>query len=160
LGRDKTGGVAIGAAGSFNGYNGLAVSAGSNACSTLNSSGSGSGTGSSANSSGVGLTNASGASPSGGARSQHQELINSLRIEESRQKIALINAQIEYWQTLTRKLNSQPGHMPNPACPCHFPGASVLSPAAVAAASASSSASASAAASTSANLLQTQASTS
>ncbi|XP_016947941.1 uncharacterized protein LOC108023195 isoform X2 [Drosophila biarmipes] len=157
LARDKAGGVAIGAAGSFNGYNGLAVSAGSNACSTLNSSGSGSGTGSSANSSGVGLTNASGASPGGGARSQHQELMNSLRIEESRQKIALINAQIEYWQTLTRKLNSQPGHMPNPACPCHFPGANVLSPSAVAAASASST---TAAASTSANLLQTQASTS
>ncbi|XP_037725826.1 phosphatidylinositol 3-kinase 2 isoform X2 [Drosophila subpulchrella] len=160
LGRDKTGGVAIGAAGSFNGYNGMAVAASSNACSTLNSSVSGSGTGSSANSSGVGLTNASGASPSGAARSQHQELMNSLRIEESRQKIALINAQIEYWQTLTRKLNSQPGHMPNPACPCHFPGASVLSPAAVAAASASSSAPAAATASASVNLLQTQASTS
>ncbi|XP_039153109.1 uncharacterized protein LOC6739907 isoform X4 [Drosophila simulans] len=157
LARDKTGGVAIGAAGSFNGYNGLAVSG--TVCGALNSSGSGAGSGgSSANSSGVGLgiggahTSGGGGSGSGGTRSQHQELINSLRIEESKRKIDLINAQIEYWQTLTRKLNSQANHMPNPACPCHFPGASVPSPVAVTTASASSPAST--------NVLQTQASTS
>ncbi|XP_016998626.2 uncharacterized protein [Drosophila takahashii] len=127
--------VAIGAAGSFNGYNGLA----------LNSS---SGSGSSANSSGVGQGGA--ASPT-----KHQELMNSLRIEESKRKIELINAQIEYWQTLTRKLNTQSGHMPNPSCPCHFPGvSSVLSPGAVAAASSNSTSA------TSASLLQTQASSS
>ncbi|KAH8366574.1 hypothetical protein KR084_004215 [Drosophila pseudotakahashii] len=133
----KTGSnVAIGAAGSFNGYNGLA----------LNSSGLGTGSGSSANSSGVG--GAAGSSPT-----KHQELMNSLRIEESKRKIDLINAQIEYWQTLTRKLNTQAGHMPNPSCPCHFPGvSSVLSPGAVPVASSSSAASAS--------LLQTQASSS
>ncbi|EDV45470.2 uncharacterized protein Dere_GG12851, isoform C [Drosophila erecta] len=161
LARDKTGGVAIGAAGSFNGYNGLAVAG--TVCGTLNSSSSGAVSGgSSANSSGVGLgvgvvnTTGGAGNGSGGTRSQHQELMNSLRIEESKRKIDLINAQIEYWQTLTRKLNSQAGHMPNPACPCHFPGASVLSPVAVTAASASSSASTAA----SANVLQTQASTS
>ncbi|XP_052856959.1 uncharacterized protein DDB_G0283357 isoform X1 [Drosophila gunungcola] len=148
LGRDKTGGVAIGAAGSFNGYNGLAVAVPCHPA-ALNSSGSG---GSSANSSGVNSgANTVGGSPSGGpARSQHQELMNSLRIEESKRKIDLINAQIEYWQTLTRKLNSEAGHMPNPACPCHFPGASVLSPAVTTSASTS----------VSANLLQTQATTS
>ncbi|KMZ07650.1 uncharacterized protein Dsimw501_GD24714 [Drosophila simulans] len=124
---------------------------------TASGSGAGSG-GSSANSSGVGLgiggahTSGGGGSGSGGTRSQHQELINSLRIEESKRKIDLINAQIEYWQTLTRKLNSQANHMPNPACPCHFPGASVPSPVAVTTASASSPAST--------NVLQTQASTS
>ncbi|XP_016976908.1 uncharacterized protein LOC108042919 isoform X3 [Drosophila rhopaloa] len=156
LARDKTSGVAIGAAGSFNGYNGLAVAV---PCGTLNGSGSGNGCGgSSANSSGVGLgvgagtASTVGGSPSGGPRSQHQELMNSLRIEESKRKIDLINAQIEYWQTLTRKLNSEAGHMPNPTCPCHFPGASVLSPTAVVSASASSP--------VSANVLQSQATTS
>ncbi|XP_017054979.2 uncharacterized protein LOC108097283 isoform X2 [Drosophila ficusphila] len=160
LSRDKTGGVAIGAAGSFNGYNGLAVAV---PCGTLNSSRSATGTGSggsSANSSGVGLgvgvaaNSATSGSPSCGSKSQHHELMNSLRIEESRRKIDLINAQIEYWQTLTRKLNSQTGHVPNPSCPCHFPGANVLSPATPAPAGPSSSSSASA------NVLQTQASTS
>ncbi|XP_017086743.1 uncharacterized protein LOC108118513 [Drosophila eugracilis] len=154
LARDKTGGVAIGAAGSFNGYNGLPVAGAT--CATLSSVGIGSGSGgSSANSSGAGLgvsgTNAAGGCPNGGSKTQYQELINSLRIEESKRKIDLINAQIEYWQTLTRKLKSQAGHMPNPSCPCHFPGASLLSPAAVVDASASSA---------SANLLQTQVSTS
>ncbi|KAH8331925.1 hypothetical protein KR067_002656 [Drosophila pandora] len=156
----KPGGVAIGAAGSFNGYNGLAVAV---PCANLNtSSGSGSG-GSSANSSGAGLglhsagsggSGGIGASGSSGSRSQQQELMNSLRIEESKRKIDLLNAQIEYWQTLTRKLNSQSGHLPNPACPCHFPGANVLSPSAGAVGAGSTSSS------VSASVLQSQASSS
>ncbi|KAH8317488.1 hypothetical protein KR074_006240 [Drosophila pseudoananassae] len=151
----KAGGVAIGAAGSFNGYNGLAVVP----CANLNtSSGSGSG-GSSANSSGAGLGLHSASSGGGGigangSRSQQQELMNSLRIEESKRKIDLLNAQIEYWQTLTRKLNSQTGHLPNPACPCHFPGANALSPSAAGVGAGSSSSS------VSASVLQSQASSS
>ncbi|KAH8289750.1 hypothetical protein KR054_010341, partial [Drosophila jambulina] len=159
LSRDKTGGgVAIGAAGSFNGYNGLAVAV---PCGNLNtSSGAGSGS-SSANSSGVGLglgvgNNAAGSGAADGSSSNsgggggrgvkrpHQELMDSLKIEEAQRKIDLLNAQTDYWLTLTRKINSQEGggHFPNPACPCHFPGASFLSPAVVQAAAAAAAAAA------------------
>ncbi|KAH8244824.1 hypothetical protein KR032_001019, partial [Drosophila birchii] len=155
LSRDKTGGVAIGAAGSFNGYNGLAVEV---PCGNLNtSSGSGAGSGvSSANSNGVGLAigvgnnaagsgDGNGTSIGRGVKRPHQDLMDSLKIEEARRKIDLINAQTDYWLTLTRKINSQEGggHIPNPACPCHFPGASFLSPAVVQAAAAAAAASAS-----------------
>ncbi|KAH8373676.1 hypothetical protein KR200_011765, partial [Drosophila serrata] len=162
LSRDKTGGVAIGAAGSFNGYNGLAVAVPCGNLNTSSGAGSGSGSGvSSANSSGIGVGlgigvgnntvgSGEGSSSSGGrgVKRPHQELMDSLKIEEAQRKIDLLNAQTDYWLTLTRKINSQEGagHFPNPACPCHFPGASFLSPAVVqaaaaAAASASSSSS-------------------
>ncbi|KAH8420339.1 hypothetical protein KR009_009454 [Drosophila setifemur] len=163
----KPGGVAIGAAGSFNGYNGLAVTVPQ--CSNLNnssSSGAGSsnssGTGLGLNSSGAGAGGLGGGANSSGSRSQHQELMNSLRIEEGKRKIELINAQIEYWQTLTRKLNSQAGgHMPNPACHCHFPGASsLLSGVAVGGAALGATLSSSSSTSASASVLQSQASTS
>ncbi|SPP86276.1 uncharacterized protein LOC117588675 isoform X2 [Drosophila guanche] len=119
-GRDKaTQGVAIGAAGSFNGYNGLAVTV---PC--LNSSSS------SANSSGGGgilMSSSNGGSGNGtGPRAQHQEYMMSLAIEERKRKIDLLDAQIDYWQTLTKKLGAQPGHFPNPACLCHFPGSAAL----------------------------------
>nr|XP_017030824.1 myb-like protein U isoform X2 [Drosophila kikkawai]XP_017030825.1 myb-like protein U isoform X2 [Drosophila kikkawai]XP_041630712.1 myb-like protein U isoform X2 [Drosophila kikkawai] len=147
LSRDKTGGVAIGAAGSFNGYNGLAVTV---PCGNLNtSSGAGSGSGiSSANSSGINLVNNTAGSGEGtgrGVKRPHQDLMDSLKIEEAQRKIDLLNAQTDYWLTLTRKINSQEGGGPfsNPACPCHFPGASFLSPAVVQAAAAAAAASAS-----------------
>ncbi|EDW86184.2 uncharacterized protein Dwil_GK16307 [Drosophila willistoni] len=125
--RDKTNpplpsGVAIGAAGSFNGYNGLAV--------TVPSSSSGS---SSANSSGLSITGenvvpANSLSSAANPRAQHQEYIMSLAIEERKRKIDLLNAQIEYWQTLTKKLDSQTsaGHLPNPACLCHLPSSVLM----------------------------------
>ncbi|XP_022223205.2 platelet binding protein GspB isoform X2 [Drosophila obscura] len=145
-GRDKaTQGVAIGAAGSFNGYNGLAVSV---PC--LNSSSS------SANSSGGGgmlMSSSNGGSGNGsGPRTQHQEFMMSLAIEERKRKIDLLNAQIDYWQTLTKKLGAQPGHFPNPACLCHFPGSAALGHVAGVTSSASSS--------SSAGVLQTQTSSS
>ncbi|XP_017136589.1 rho GTPase-activating protein gacZ isoform X1 [Drosophila miranda] len=143
-GRDKaTQGVAIGAAGSFNGYNGLAVTV---PC--LNSSSS------SANSSGGMLMSSSnGGSGNGtGPRMQHQEFMMSLAIEERKRKIDLLNAQIDYWQTLTKKLGAQPGHFPNPACLCHFPGSAALGHVAGVTSSASSS--------SSAGVLQTQTSSS
>ncbi|KAM7350167.1 uncharacterized protein ACRADG_008820 isoform 2-T2 [Cochliomyia hominivorax] len=45
-----------------------------------------------------------------------------LGIEERKLKIELLNAQIDYWKKLTKKLDENPGHNPNPACMCHFPG--------------------------------------
>ncbi|XP_075154933.1 uncharacterized protein LOC142228399 isoform X2 [Haematobia irritans] len=45
-----------------------------------------------------------------------------LGIEERKLKIELLNAQIDYWRKLTKKLDEQPGHTPNPSCMCHFPG--------------------------------------
>ncbi|XP_065364363.1 putative mediator of RNA polymerase II transcription subunit 29 isoform X2 [Calliphora vicina] len=45
-----------------------------------------------------------------------------LGIEERKLKIELLNAQIEYWKKLTKKLDENPGHQPNPSCMCHFPG--------------------------------------
>ncbi|XP_073835724.1 uncharacterized protein isoform X2 [Musca autumnalis] len=45
-----------------------------------------------------------------------------LGIEERKLKIELLNAQIDYWKKLTKKLDENPGHSPNPACMCHFPG--------------------------------------
>ncbi|BFG00241.1 uncharacterized protein DMAD_00275 [Drosophila madeirensis] len=145
-GRDKaTQGVAIGAAGSFNGYNGLAVTV---PC--LNSSNS------SANSSGGGgmlMSSSNGGSGNGtGPRAQHQEYMMSLAIEERKRKIDLLDAQIDYWQTLTKKLGAQPGHFPNPACLCHFPGSAALGHVTGVNSSASSS--------SSAGVLQTQTSSS
>lgn len=51
-----------------------------------------------------------------------EEILNSLAIEERKRKIDLLNAQIDYWKTLTKKLNSSAEHFPNPSCMCHFPG--------------------------------------
>lgn len=45
----------------------------------------------------------------------------SLAIEERKRKIDLLNAQIEYWKTLTKKLDANNGHNPTPSCLCHFP---------------------------------------
>lgn len=45
-----------------------------------------------------------------------------LGIEERKLKIELLNAQIDYWKKLTKKLDENPGHSPNPSCMCHFPG--------------------------------------
>ncbi|XP_061398296.1 putative uncharacterized protein DDB_G0289263 [Musca vetustissima] len=45
-----------------------------------------------------------------------------LGIEERKLKIELLNAQIDYWKKLTKKLDENPGHAPNPSCMCHFPG--------------------------------------
>ncbi|KNC21138.1 hypothetical protein FF38_08358, partial [Lucilia cuprina] len=45
-----------------------------------------------------------------------------LGIEERKLKIELLNAQIDYWKKLTKKLDENPGHNPNPSCMCHFPG--------------------------------------
>ncbi|XP_033150259.1 SWI5-dependent HO expression protein 3 [Drosophila busckii] len=63
---------------------------------------------------------------SSSSRGQHNEYMMTLAVEERKRKIELLNAQIEYWQTLTKKLDAQSGHYPNPACLCHFPGSNVL----------------------------------
>ncbi|XP_055923655.1 uncharacterized protein LOC129954044 isoform X2 [Eupeodes corollae] len=54
--------------------------------------------------------------PSGSASNKNEFLLN-LAIEERKRKIDLLNAQIEYWKTLTRKLEIT-GHS---SCPCHIP---------------------------------------
>ncbi|XP_060662958.1 uncharacterized protein DDB_G0283357 [Drosophila nasuta] len=166
------------AAGSFNGYNGLSVincgpiSSGSNNShnNSASSSGSNNNNNNHNNSSGnlqtssqnnhnhnnnhnnniSGSHNTSGGSNSG-TRGQHNEYMMTLAVEERKLKIELLNAQIKYWETLTKKLDSQSGHYPNPACPCHFPGTGVIGgvPAA-----------GSAAVAVAANALQTQSSSS
>uniref|UniRef100_A0A1A9WSZ5 Regulatory protein zeste n=1 Tax=Glossina brevipalpis TaxID=37001 RepID=A0A1A9WSZ5_9MUSC len=45
-----------------------------------------------------------------------------LGIEERKLKIELLNAQIEYWRKLTKKLDENAALAPNPSCMCHFPG--------------------------------------
>ncbi|XP_037935411.1 hybrid signal transduction histidine kinase A-like isoform X2 [Teleopsis dalmanni] len=53
---------------------------------------------------------------------RNNDYLMSLAIEERKRKIDLLNAQIDYWKTLTKKLDSNTGHTPNPSCICHFPG--------------------------------------
>lgn len=50
--------------------------------------------------------------------SNKNEFLLNLAIEERKRKIDLLNAQIEYWKTLTRKLEVNNG---NNSCPCHIP---------------------------------------
>ncbi|XP_055854297.1 uncharacterized protein LOC129918027 isoform X2 [Episyrphus balteatus] len=52
-----------------------------------------------------------------GSASNKNEFLLNLAIEERKRKIDLLNAQIEYWKTLTRKLEIT-GHN---GCPCHIP---------------------------------------
>ncbi|XP_030379424.1 putative uncharacterized protein DDB_G0277255 [Scaptodrosophila lebanonensis] len=67
--------------------------------------------------------NTSGGPGSGNStRGQHNEYMMTLSIEKRKREIELLNAQIEYWQTLTKKLDGQAGHFPTPSCACHFPG--------------------------------------
>ncbi|XP_034490896.1 homeobox protein 5 [Drosophila innubila] len=140
------------AAGSFNGYNGLGVSNISSInCSASNNNNhnnhnnstcSNNSANNSSNSMNISNVNAHGnsnntnnannnnnsgsSSNSSGSRGQHNEYMMTLAVEERKRKIELLNVQIEYWQTLTKKLDSQSGHYPNPACLCHFPGSNVL----------------------------------
>ncbi|XP_030563282.1 putative uncharacterized protein DDB_G0286901 [Drosophila novamexicana] len=131
------------AAGSFNGYNGLGVSnintincASAAANSSSSSNNNNNNLNLNLNSSNNNLNNSSNnnnnnnnlnsSNSSNGSRGQHNEYMMSLALEERKRKIELLNVQIEYWQTLTKKLDSQSGHYPNPACLCHFPGNSVM----------------------------------
>lgn len=54
--------------------------------------------------------------------SRSNDYLMSLAIKERERKIDLLNAQIDYWKTLTKKLDSNVAHNPTPACMCHFPG--------------------------------------
>ncbi|XP_011177048.1 uncharacterized protein DDB_G0283357 [Zeugodacus cucurbitae] len=56
------------------------------------------------------------------ANSRNQDYLMSLAIKERERKIDLLNAQIDYWKTLTKKLDVNAAHNPTPACMCHFPG--------------------------------------
>ncbi|XP_064556130.1 M-phase inducer phosphatase-like [Drosophila montana] len=125
------------AAGSFNGYNGLGVSnistincasaaANSNSNNNLNLNLNNNHNHNLNNSSNNNNNNLNSSNSSNGSRGQHNEYMMSLALEERKRKIELLNVQIEYWQTLTKKLDSQSGHYPNPACLCHFPGNSVM----------------------------------
>ncbi|XP_004519217.1 hyphally regulated cell wall protein 3 [Ceratitis capitata] len=54
--------------------------------------------------------------------SRSNDYLMSLAIKEREKKIDLLNAQIDYWKTLTKKLDANAAHNPSPACMCHFPG--------------------------------------
>ncbi|XP_039959391.1 homeobox protein 2 [Bactrocera tryoni] len=69
---------------------------------------------SSGSSSGIGGTH--------NANNRNNDYLMSLAIKERERKIDLLNAQIDYWKTLTKKLDSNAAHNPTPACMCHFPG--------------------------------------
>ncbi|EDV92372.1 GH24878 [Drosophila grimshawi] len=136
----------------FNGYNGLGVASihntnASNSNNNANNNNNSNSNNNNNNNSSSILNNLSNNSPHG----QHNEYILSLALEERQRKIELLNAQIEYWKTLTKKLNSHPGHYPNPACLCHFPGSGGLAAVGVAAGGASTA---------TVNALQTQSSSS
>lgn len=60
---------------------------------------------------------ASAATPTSTTSNNKNEFLLNLAIEERKRKIDLLNAQIEYWKTLTRKLEVT-GHN---GCPCHIP---------------------------------------
>ncbi|XP_017460850.1 PREDICTED: uncharacterized protein LOC108354138 isoform X1 [Rhagoletis zephyria] len=75
---------------------------------------------SSGSSSGIGLGTGGGAHS--GTNSRNNDYLMSLAIKERERKIDLLNAQIEYWKTLTKKLDANAAHNPTPACMCHFPG--------------------------------------
>ncbi|KAH8284289.1 hypothetical protein KR044_006930 [Drosophila immigrans] len=129
------------AAGSFNGYNGMGVINCGPITSSSNNNNNNSGGNSSSNNNNNSSSNLQTSSShnnnshshshnnsgsNSGSRGQHNEYMMTLAVEERKLKIELLNVQIKYWETLTKKLDSQSGHYPNPACPCHFPGASVL----------------------------------
>ncbi|XP_067635967.1 hybrid signal transduction histidine kinase M isoform X2 [Eurosta solidaginis] len=56
------------------------------------------------------------------ANNRNNDYLMSLAIKEREKKIDLLNAQIDYWKTLTKKLDANGAHNPTPACLCHFPG--------------------------------------
>lgn len=56
-----------------------------------------------------------------GNESNKDDYLLTLAIEERKRKIDLLNAQIDYWKTLTKKLEANSGHNPSPSCLCHFP---------------------------------------
>ncbi|XP_054730300.1 probable serine/threonine-protein kinase DDB_G0282963 [Anastrepha obliqua] len=87
-----------------------------------NSHGNGAGAGGLHNHSHSSSGSSSGLGGMHGANSRNNDYLMSLAIKEREKKIDLLNAQIDYWKTLTKKLDANVTHNPTPACLCHFPG--------------------------------------